>query len=84
MTRHMAATRDSSPAEIAAACLLIQSTWTAAERMKRLRSDLRPTYTRCDGIEEHIDAEDYADHHEARETLQAMGYARRDLGSPDA
>ena len=80
----MTATKDPSPEQIAELCLQIQSTWTAQERMKRLRSDLRPTYTRCDGIEEHIDAEDYADHHEARETLQAMGYARRDLGSPDA
>ena len=67
----MAAKQDPSPTEIAAACLLIQAGWSEAERMKRLRSDQRPAYQRCDGIEEHIDAEDYADHHEAREALQA-------------
>ena len=70
----MAAKQDPSPTEISELCLQIQTTWTAQERMKRLRSDLRPTYTRCDGIEEHIDAEDYADHHEARERLQAGAY----------
>ena len=67
----MTATKDPTPSEIAAACLLIQATWTPAEKLKRLRSDLRPYYTRCDGIEEDIDAEDYADHHDARAELQA-------------
>ena len=64
--------RDPSPEEIAELCLLIQQTWTAAERMKRLRPDLRPHYTRCDGISEDIDAEDYDEHHEARERLQGL------------
>ena len=64
-------TNDPTPEQIRDECLLIQATWTPAERMKRLRSDQRPAYQRCDGIEEHIDAEDYADHHEAREALQA-------------
>jgi len=63
---------DPTPAEIAAACLLIQAGWTEAERMKRLRADLRPTYTRCDGVTETMDAEDYAGHHDARAELQAM------------
>ena len=67
----MAATRDPSPEEIEQLTAEIRATWTPAERMKRLRSDLRPTYTRCDGIEEHIDAEDYADHHSQRQALQA-------------
>jgi hypothetical protein len=61
---------DPTPAEIAAACLLIQSTWTEAERMKRLRSDLRPTFTRCDGVTEEMTAEVYEGHHERREKLQ--------------
>jgi hypothetical protein len=61
---------DPSPAEIAAACLLIQAGWTEAERMKRLRSDLRPTYTRCDGVTEEMTAEVYEGHHERREKLQ--------------
>lgn len=73
----MAATRDPSPEEIAAICLEIQSAWTPAERMKRLRPDLRPHYTRCDGVEEDIDAEDYNHHHEAGEALQAMAEGGR-------
>ena len=67
----MTATRDPSPAEIAAACLLIQAGWTEAERMKRLRADLRPTYTRCDGERETMAAEVYNGHHSERERLQA-------------
>jgi hypothetical protein len=55
---------DPTPAEIEAACLLIQAGWTEAERLKRLRVDLRPTYTRCDGIRENIALEDYEAHHE--------------------
>ena len=62
---------DPSPEQIEQLTAQIRATWTPAERMKRLRSDQRPAYQRCDGIEEHIDAEDYADHHEAREALQA-------------
>lgn len=58
--------RDPSPEEIAAACLEIQKTWTASEKLKRLRVDLRPTYQRCDGISEDIDAETYDEHHEGR------------------
>ena len=67
----MKATKDPSPEQIRLACLDIQAGWTPQERMKRLRADLRPHYTRCDGVTEDIDAEDYADHHEAREALQA-------------
>lgn len=68
----MAATRDPSPAEIAAICLEIQAGWTPQERMKRMRPDMRPHYTRCDGVEEDIDAEDYDDHHAQREALQEI------------
>jgi len=71
----MAATRDPSPEEIAAACLLIQSTWTEAERMKRLRVDLRPTYQRCDGETEEMSSSVYDGHHEQRAELQAMAGA---------
>ena len=63
---------DPTPAEIAAACLLIQSTWTPEERMKRLRSDLRPSFVRCDGERETMAAESYIGHHEQRAELQAM------------
>lgn len=69
----MAATRDPSPAEIAAACLEIQSEWSERERMSRLRVDLRPTYRRCDGISEDIDEETYSRHHEQRELINAIG-----------
>jgi hypothetical protein len=69
----MAATRDPSPEEIAELCLLIQSTWTEAERMKRLRVDLRPAYTRCDGVTEEMAADVYNGHHsERQEVLQCQ------------
>ena len=63
---------DPTPTEIAAAGLEIQSTWTATERLKRLRADLRPTYTRCDGERETMAADVYDRHHERRAELQAM------------
>ena len=66
----MAATKDPSPEEIAAACLLIQAGWTEAERMKRLRVDLRPSFVRCDGEVEEMTAEVYNGHHSERERLQ--------------
>ncbi len=64
---------DPTPEEIAAECLLIQSTWTAAERMKRLRVDLRPTYTRCDGETEVMSPAHYERHHACRAELQTAG-----------
>jgi hypothetical protein len=63
---------DPSPAEIAAACLSIQQTWSAREKLSRLRVDLRPMYQRCDGERETMAAEDYNDHHNERGKLQAM------------
>ena len=60
---HMSTSKDPSPAEIAQRCAEIQSTWSAAEIHRRLRSDCRPHYRRCDGVREFIDAEDYAAHH---------------------
>ena len=68
----MAATRDPSPEEIAAECLLIQATWSAREKLSRLRSDLRPTYTRCDGETEEMTADVYNGHHEQRQELQEI------------
>ena len=65
----MTATKDPTPVEIAAACLLIQAGWSEAERMKRLRVDLRPTYTRCDGETEEMAADVYNGHHGQREAL---------------
>jgi hypothetical protein len=69
----MAKKREPTPTEIAAECLLIQSTWTAAERMKRLRPDLRPHYTRCDGEHEEMTADVYNGHHNERAELQTAG-----------
>jgi hypothetical protein len=63
---------DPTPEQIAAACLLIQSTWSAREKLSRLRVDLRPMYQRCDGERETMAAEDYNDHHNERGKLQAM------------
>ena len=68
----MTAKADPTPEQIRLACLEIQSTWSEAERMKRLRADLRPTYTRCDGEVETMTTESYNGHHERRAELQAM------------
>jgi hypothetical protein len=63
---------DPSPEQIAAACLLIQATWSPREKLSRLRADLRPTYTRCDGETEEMTADVYAGHHEQRAELQEI------------
>ena len=68
----MTATRDPSPEEIAELCLEIQRGWSEQEKLKRLRVDLRPMYTRCDGVTETMAAESYIGHHDARAELQAM------------
>ena len=52
-----------SPQEIEAECALIQSSWTSEEKMKRLRSDWRPTYRRCDGEHPEMSQESYEGHH---------------------
>ena len=62
---------DPTPAEIAAACLLIQAGWSEQEKLKRLRSDLRPTYTRCDGERLEMSSSVYERHHERRELINA-------------
>ena len=53
---------DPSPAEIAAACLLIQATWTADERQRRLRVDQRPQVRCADSRLVAVAAEDYDRH----------------------
>ena len=70
----MPAANDPSPAEISERCLEIQRGWSEQEKLKRLRVDLRPTYTRCDGVTEEMTAESYSGHHEQREALQSTGY----------
>ena len=62
---------DPTPADIAGACLLIQSAWTPDERMRRLRSDLRPQVRAADGRLVSVTAGDYGAHHEAHELLEA-------------
>ena len=63
---------DPTPEEIRIACLEIQVGWTERERLSRLRADLRPMFTRCDGEHETMAAEVYAGHHATRAELQAM------------
>jgi len=58
---------DPSLDEIAASCLLIQQTWSPEERLKRLRSDWRPTFLRADGVPEEMDAQDFQHHIDAGE-----------------
>lgn len=53
---------DPSPAEIALACAEIRSGWTASEHIKRMRPDLRPTFSLCDGERETMSGEAYGTH----------------------
>ena len=53
---------DPTAAEIAAACLLIQATWSPDERLRRLRADLRPMVTTADGRLVAVSASDYETH----------------------
>lgn len=53
---------DPSPAEIKAMCLQIQASWTPAEKLRRLRVDLRPMIRAVDGLEHKMTAEDYTAH----------------------
>jgi hypothetical protein len=63
---------DPSPEQIAAACREIRAGWSPEETLRRLRSDLRPTYRRADGQRETFVADDYETHHERREKLQEV------------
>ena len=67
--------RDPSPGEIAELCLQIQSTWSPREKLSRLRSDLRPSFTRCDGETEEMSSSVYDGHHEQRAELQEVAVA---------
>ena len=62
--------QDPSPEQIRLACLEIQAGWTADEKLKRLRVDLRPSFTLADGRRQDIGAEVYNGHHSEREKLQ--------------
>jgi len=55
---------DPSAAELALACLQIQSHWGADERFRRLRADERPTVKSADGRLLAMDADDYQTHQE--------------------
>ena len=71
----MSAANDPSPEEIAERCLLIQAGWTAREKLSRLRVDLRPHYTRCDGETEEMAADVYNGHHGQREKITSLSFA---------
>ena len=58
----MTARQDPTPEQIAAECLLIQLTWTPAERLRRLRVDLRPMVACADGRHVEVSADDYERH----------------------
>lgn len=66
---------DPTPDEIQQRCAEIQQTWTEAQRLSRLRADLRPMVTLADGRPHDIDSETYNDHHDTREKLQAAADA---------
>ncbi|MCX7397112.1 MAG: hypothetical protein NT138_05465 [Planctomycetales bacterium] len=69
----MKAKKDPSPEQIEQLTAEIRATWTAAERLRRLRADWRPMFTRCDGEKLEIEAADYERHHEQRAELQTAG-----------
>ena len=56
--------KDPSPAQIARECKRIQAGWTPAERLRRLRVDLRPVVLGADGIPCDVTAESYQAHTE--------------------
>jgi hypothetical protein len=60
---------DPTPEQIRLACFKIQRGWSPEERMRRMRADLRPTYTRCDGATEEMSSSVYDGHHERRAEL---------------
>jgi hypothetical protein len=62
---------DPTPEQIAAECLLIQQTWTPAERLRRLRPDWRPVVAVADGRLVNVSAEDFGVH-EQRGELQEI------------
>ena len=70
MELNMPVSKDPTPEQIASACLEIQATWTERERLTRLRVDWRPSYTRCDGEREMIDAASYERHHANHQRLK--------------
>ena len=65
----MTATKDPTPEEIAQRCAEIQRGWSEQEKLKRLRSDLRPSFVRCDGEREEMTAANYEGHHDARAAI---------------
>ena len=56
---------DPSPEQIEQLTAEIRATWTAAERLRRLRADWRPMFTLADGRQQGIEAADYNQHHES-------------------
>ena len=62
---------DPTPAKIAELCLEIQRGWSEQEKLKRLRADLRPMYTRCDGERLEMSSSVYDQHHKRRELINA-------------
>ncbi len=58
---------DPSLGEIAAACLQIQSRWNPAERLRRMRTDWRPSYRGVDGEAVNFELPVYDQHHASHE-----------------
>jgi len=56
--------RDPTPSEIAAACLLIQLSWTTQESLRRLRADWRPMVKAGDNRLVDMTSDDLEAHHE--------------------
>lgn len=61
---------DPTPEEIRIACAEIRAEWTADEKLRRLRVDLRPTFTVADGRRLEMSDAAYNRHHEGRASIQ--------------
>jgi hypothetical protein len=61
--------QDPTPAEIEQLTAQIRATWSPAEKMRRLRPDLRPCFTLADGETEEMTADVYNGHHSERAEL---------------
>jgi hypothetical protein len=68
---------DPTPAEIEQLTAEIRATWTAAEKMRRLRSNQRPSVMLCDGRPMTMASEDYDRHHDAHEELRVCNIPAR-------
>lgn len=65
--------KDPTPEQIRERTAEIRAGWSAEEHHRRLRADLRPSFTLADGRQATIGSDDYEQHLEHHQRLQASG-----------